>query len=92
MKNKQIDIIKYFCISGFSISASIILFTISLTSLLFMCGLSLNVNTHDLIGLNIFNLMISKESFELSIKPLVILFIFIISGSIGAFQKSKKYL
>ncbi len=91
MKSKQIDIIKHFFILGFSSSFSILIAILSLTSVLFMCGLSLNINTHDLIGLNILNLMISKESFKLSIKTLGMLFIFIISGAIGALQKIKNY-
>lgn len=90
MQNKQIDIIKYFCILGLKVSICILLLIIILTKVFFICGVSINVNMQDLIGLNILDVMISKEHLDLSIKPLGMLLVFIISGAIGTFLKVKK--
>jgi len=91
LENKPKNIVKHFWISAFKIGISILILLITIASILFLFGVSININTQDLIGLNILDVVISKESLYVSIKPLGMLSIFIIGGAIGTFQKIKKY-
>lgn len=91
LENNPKNIVKCFCISAFKIGVSILIFIITITSILSLFGASININTQDLIGLNILDVAISKESLYVSIKPLGMLSIFIIGGAIGTFENIKKY-
>lgn len=56
-----------------------------ISSIFYLIGVNLNIDTKDSIGINLLSIGISKDTMNISIKPLASLIVFFISSLISIF-------
>ena len=72
--------IKNFLINGIKGLIYIYIQIMIISSILYMLGIDIYFNTNELMGVNLLFIDIKKNTFNISVKPIMSLILFIISG------------